>query len=348
MSTMLDHANPVHQFLLSPSSYPEETSEVELKETHISWVYLTDRYVYKQKKPVRFEFLDFSTPEQRKRYCEQEFMLNRRLSPEVYLGVIPVSCDAAGNYHLNQGTNTVEWLVKMKRLDDANTLEHLILNEGLTATHIQHLSRRLTTFYSGQAPAMVRSSEFLRRLNQHAFANRNDLLISLTDAENAIHFATNAQLRCLSMESDYFVQRVADGRVVDGHGDLRPEHIYFHRSKPLIIDCIEFNAEYRTNDVVDELAFLTMECDRLGSKDVGESLLEAYLKEGTDDPKPFLSTFYKCYRACVRAKVSAHCGRLRLPAEARRSRLSRAGLTWGWRNDTPRHSDRKSSLWLAA
>ena len=116
---------------------------------------------------------------------------------------------------------------------------------------------------------------------------------------------SNSQLRCLRLESDYFIQRVADGRVVDGHGDLRPDHIYFQRGKPAIIDCIEFNPEYRTNDVVDELAFLTMECDRLGNHDVGESIMNAYLEASNDTPAPFLSSFYRSYRACVRAKVAA-------------------------------------------
>lgn len=298
------HAIQVHEFLLSPSAYPEKPKQVELKETHISWVYLTDRYVYKQKKPVHFEFLNFSTLERRKQLCEQEVELNRRFSPEVYIDVVPVSV-TTGGYQLKRGANVVEWLVRMKKLDESKTLENLIHSDQLTSAHIKSLSTRLTDFYSAQAPAMLRSHDFLQSLRKHILANRNDLLIGLPELEATIHFVTNAQLRCLSLEADYFVQRVADGRVVDGHGDLRPEHVYFRRGQPAIIDCIEFSTEYRTNDVIDELSFLGMECDRLGNHEVGEAIMSDYFAASVDDPKPFLAAFYKCYRACVRAKVAA-------------------------------------------
>lgn len=305
MVTLLDHSNRIHEYLLAPSAYPDKPTQIEVKETHISWVYLTDRHAYKQKKPVAFEFLDFSTLDRRKHFCEQEVMLNRRFSPEVYLGVVPVSCDSTGEYRLAPGKDVVEWLVKMRRLDETSTLENLIVSNQLTEQRVEQLSKCLTGFYSTQAPAMAVSDEFLARLRHHVLANCNDLMISLTGAEDSIQFSTNAQLRYLTLESDYFVQRVADGRVVDGHGDLRPDHIYFQWARPLIIDCIEFNSEYRINDVVDELAFLSMECDRLGNHEVGRALLASYLRSGNDDPRPALSTFYKSYRACVRSKVAA-------------------------------------------
>lgn len=299
-----NHVPQVHEFLMSPAAYPEKPAQVELKETHISWVYLTDRYVYKQKKPVRFEFLDFSTLELRRQYCEQEFVLNQRFSPEVYLGVVPVSVKN-GTYQLKKGDIVVEWLVRMKRLDESKTLENLIRSEQLTGVQVQRLSNRLTDFYACQAPAVLRSCEFVQSLQRHILANRNDLLIALPELEATIHYATNAQLRCLVLECDQFLQRVVDGRVVDGHGDLRPEHVYFQRGQPAIIDCIEFNPEYRTNDVVDELSFLAMECERLGNYEVGEAIIANYLAASVDDPKSFLVLFYKCYRACVRAKVAA-------------------------------------------
>ncbi len=305
MTTCVELANRVHEFLLSPKAYPEKPQRVELRETHISWVYLTERYVYKQKKPVTFEFLDFSTREKRQYYCDQEVKLNRRLSPEVYLGVVPVSTDPHGNLQLKPGDEVVEPLVKMVRLDESSTLEATIRNDTLTALQIQRLSNMVTRFYTAQAPAMLRSSQFIDGIQQHIIANGNDLLTTLPQANYAIRRISNSQLRCLRLESDYFIQRVADGRVVDGHGDLRPDHIYFQRGKPAIIDCIEFNPEYRTNDVVDELAFLTMECDRLGNHDVGESIMNAYLEASNDTPAPFLSSFYRSYRACVRAKVAA-------------------------------------------
>ena len=305
MTAAVEQSRQVHDFLLSPHAYPESTKHVEVKETHISWIYLTDRHVYKQKKPVTFEFLDFSTLQKRKHFCEQEVELNRRMSPDVYLGVVPVSRQNDDHYQLKSGDNIVEWLVKMTRLDDACTLESYIQTETLTSEQVQRLSRHLTSFYSAQAPVMLRSGDFLQNLHRHVMANRNDLLISLPKSEALVRYLTNAQLRCTALASECFVQRVADGRVVDGHGDLRPEHVYFRRGKPVVIDCIEFNAEYRQNDVIDDLAFLAMECDRLGNQLVGESILTTYQANSSDDCPNFLTAFYKCYRACVRAKVAA-------------------------------------------
>ena len=303
MTASQGNDDAIHEFLLSPEAYAERPKRVDMKETHISWVYLTDRYVYKRKKPVKFEFLDFSTLPRRKSYCEREVELNRRFSPDVYLGTVPVSSTKNG-FQLKPGNNQVEWLVKMRRLDESKTLESLIQNEQLTPLLIEQLSKPLTGFYASAAPAMLRSEAFLRSLKHHILANQEDIVGRLSDSEATIQFVTNAQLRSLSLESDYFMQRVADGRVVDGHGDLRPEHIYFRRGQPAIIDCVEFSAEYRTNDVIDELSFLAMECDRLGNQEIGRAILEEYLSTCNDDIKPFLVAFYKCYRACVRAKVA--------------------------------------------
>ena len=317
MASDVEQSRRVHEFLLSPHAW-QNSSRVELKETHISWVYLTDRFVYKQKKPVKFEFLDFSTLEQRRHYCEQEIELNRRFSPEVYRGLVSVSVNKDGDYRLGAtqgGGQVVEWLVKMVRLDETATLDSLVRSNSLSQSQLARLSQWLTEFYSTQAPAMLRSDDFQRTLRHHIQANRRDLLSCLPGSEPRVQFVTHAQLRCMFLESEYFSQRVADGRVVQGHGDLRPEHIYYHRGKPAVIDCIEFSEEYRTNDVVDELAFLSMECDRLGNRNVGRVLLSAYLAAGTDDARPFLTHFYKCYRACVRAKVTALRLAQRSPAD---------------------------------
>lgn len=318
MNDTVELANSIHQFLLSPAAYPDHPQRVELKETHISWIYLTDRYAYKQKKPVKFEFLDFSTLSQREHYCHQEVTLNKRFSPDVYLGVTPVSRERTGKYRLQPGGEIVEWLVRMVRLDDGTTLENMIHDDRLLPTHVDQLSHTLTNFYAAQAPVMIRSNSFLQQLQHHVDANRNDLLNLLPEHEHMIRFATNAQQRCLALNQNHFLQRVADGRVVDGHGDLRPEHIYFRRSGPCIMDCIEFNPEYRTNDVIDELAFLAMECDRLGRDEIGRAVIDDYLATSSDEPQAFLQTFYRCYRACVRAKVAA------LRADQTHSRASQA------------------------
>lgn len=297
----------VRDFLLTRDAYPNQPKSVELKETHISWVYLTDRYVYKQKKPVKFEFLDFSTVTRRKNYCEREVVLNRRFSNRVYLGIVPVCMDSNGELSLNGSGTPVEWLVHMKRLDDSTTLESRLRDRTLQKSELDSLAQYLVRMYAALAPAMQRSETHVEELKRHVESNCRDLLnLNLTsDDELAIRYATDAQLRCLSIHYENFLRRVADGRVVDGHGDLRPEHIYLQRNQPLIIDCLEFNAAYRTNDVVDELAFLAMECERWGEFPFTETLFSSYRDIASDRFPEFLPDFYKCYRACVRAKVAA-------------------------------------------
>ena len=303
--TIADHPHRVHEFLLSAAAHPANSSPVAVKETHISWVYITDRYVYKQKKPVRFDFLDFSTLAQRKHFCEQEVELNRRFSPGVYLGAVPVTQSADGTFQIRKGHKPVEWLVKMKRLDDRLTLENLIRRNQLKASQVSLMSQHLAKMYCDQAPEILRSSDFLSRLLHHVQANASDLLKCVPNFERLVRFSANAQSGYLNEAEVVFNRRVADGRIVDGHGDLRPEHIYLQNGQPRIIDCIEFNTEYRVNDVVDELAFLAMECERLGAPQVGTDVISAYLSRSADHPPTLLLQFYKCYRACVRAKIAA-------------------------------------------
>lgn len=305
LAAPLDLSSKVHEFLSRADSYSDRPSRVEVKETHISWVYLTDRFAYKQKKPVAFEFLDFSELSQRKFYCDQELKLNRRFSPNVYLRTVPVWVDATGKPSLKRGHEIVEWLVKMVRLDESMTLQSLLEQRRMTPQRIAALSKRLVEIYAEQAPAIMRSDDYLLNLRAHVLANAADLLLAFPRQEAFIQYITNTQLQALTLYSEDFRHRVADGRVVDGHGDLRPEHIYFQRDQPQLIDCVEFSSEYRTNDVVDEVSFLAMECDRLGRPSVGEAILNDYFASTTDRCLASMIAFFKCYRACVRAKVAA-------------------------------------------
>ncbi len=303
----------ISEFLSQPSAYPGRP-RVEVRETHISLVFLAGSEAYKLKKPVKFDFLDFSSPALRKQACDAEVRLNRRLSPSVYLGVIPICRDADGNLQLGkdeaaaESTHPVDWLVKMRRLEDDRTFGHLLANladADAKSTTIRKVASHLARFYADQAPATVRPGLFRRRLLEHVESNESQLLSLTSDDEdrNQIFVIHNAQRRFLATHRELFDARVLDGRIVDGHGDLRPDHIYAYRH-PLVIDCIEFNSEYRTNDIIDELAFLAMTCDRIGETSVGPALFAAYEAASHDKPDAQLIDFYKSYRACVRAKVA--------------------------------------------
>lgn len=310
-------------WLGQPAHYPELPGEVHLVETHISWVFLTDRHAYKLKKPVRFDFLDFSTPERRRQACEEEVRLNRRLAGNVYLGVVALVRDRHGALHLGGEGEPLDWLVKMRRLPADRSLDQMILGGSLQPADVERVAAMLARFYQQASPVMLRAEDYLAAIVRHAEANRQELLAPAHGlADEAVRRSYAAQLRYLRLRRGVLEDRVCDGRIVDGHGDLRPEHIYL-APEPLAIDCIEFNREFRLIDVADELAFLAMECEALGAAWVGDALLAAYRRASGDAPADDLIAFYKCYRACVRAKVAAiRCEQL--TAEALRSSREQA------------------------
>ncbi|MGE5722278.1 MAG: hypothetical protein ACM3YM_07430 [Sphingomonadales bacterium] len=291
-------------FLERPDAYPEATSRVDAVETHMSWVFLTDAHAYKLKKPVRYPYLDFSTPEARQRDCEQEVRLNRRLAPEVYLGVLPLVCDAAGRLRLGGEGETADWLVQMRRLPADRMLGHLLQGGTVTQAEITRLARRLARFYAESpvediAPEAYRQTlagrieDNLRELVSPEFGLDPDL------PERIARF----QLGFLLDHADRFDRRVREGHLVEGHGDLRPEHVCL-LEEPVVIDCLEFNREYRILDPVDELGYLALECERLQAPYVGRWLLDGYGEASGDVPPEALLHFYQSCRATLRAKLA--------------------------------------------
>jgi len=293
------------QLLSEPHTYAERPRHVRCVETHISWVFLTDRHAYKLKKPVKFDFLDFSTPTLRHEACEHEVRLNRRLAADIYLGVVPITVSRTGGLQLNGKGTPVDWVVKMRRLPADRALDRLISSRQLNEAEVHQLAHKLADFYFQLPPVSVRTEEYCKHILQHVQANRDELLQPehgfLAPIVKRVHAA---QLRVRRLMPELFETRACDGRVVEGHGDLRPEHIYLTRT-PTIIDCIEFNTDFRQLDVLDELSFLAVECAYLEASWVGGRVLEQYCETTGDEPSPELLSFYMGYRACVRAKVHA-------------------------------------------
>jgi aminoglycoside phosphotransferase family enzyme/predicted kinase len=288
--------------LRNPAAYTDRASRVECIETHISWIFLTDRFAYKLKKPVRFDFLDFTTPELRRKACDDEVRLNRRLAPKVYLGVLPV-VKRNGRYSISGAGPAVDWVVKMRRLPAERALDRLIQSGGVEPGGVEQIAELLSTFFTQLAPLTIRPHEFRSKLEDHLRQNRSDLLAPANGIDQAaVRRIHEAQLLMLRLLPELFDQRVLDGRIVEGHGDLRPEHIYLNTS-PTVIDCVEFNPEFRQLDVLDELCFLSMECEHLNAGWIGKEILKQYQIDSGDRCPARLAAFYKCYRACVRAKV---------------------------------------------
>jgi hypothetical protein len=250
--------------------------------------------------------------------------LNRRLAPGVYLGVVPVVVTAGGQLGLEQRGTPVDWVVKMRRLPAGNALDVLIREGNVSPAAIEQLAKTLSDFYNSVPPVTMTVEDYRRRIERHVIANRDELAAGVHHLdESAIRRVHSAQLRVLKIAPYLLDERVRNGRIIEGHGDLRPEHIYFNRT-PLIIDCIEFNQEFRTIDVVDELAFLAMECDFLGADGITAPIFERYFEQSGDSPARQLIDFYQIYRACVRAKVSALRAE-QLAGEARERLLASAG-----------------------
>ena len=297
------------RLLADPAAYAERPRRVELVETHISCVFLTDRRAYKLKKPVRYEFLDFTTADRRRHACQEEVRLNRRLAPHVYRRVAPVTIDDHGRLALDGRGRSVDWVVEMCRLPADAMLDHLIRAGRLTDEGIQQLAVVLTAFYQQAPPLTLRPGQYRCGIESHVLANLDELLSPDHQLPAiAVRRVHAGQMRLLKLAPEALDQRVCDGRIVDGHGDLRPEHVCL-LSPPVVYDCIEFDPLLRQIDVADELSFFAMECDRLHAHDVGRQVIAEYCRASHDDPPAPLMDFYKCYRACVRAKVAALRGR---------------------------------------
>jgi len=304
MHATSDHGAIV-RWLATPEAYPHRPERVEHIETHISDVFIAGELVYKLKKPVKYDFLDFATIEARERACREELRLNRRLAADTYLRVLPITRRPDGGYELDGKGETVDWLVEMRRLPAELMLDALYKRCELRPGHIERMAMRLAEFYRSLPPLPLTPEEYRKRCLAHVRGNQRELLaVKHHLPRGVVERVHGFQFQLLNAYPELFEQRVTAGRIVDGHGDLRPEHICL--SDPIrIFDCIEFSADFRRIDVADELAFLAAECDFLGAEWIGPLLIAAYQEQSGDRPPPVLLDFYKCYRACVRAKIAA-------------------------------------------
>ena len=291
-------------FLKRPESYPDRPARVETVETHMSWVFLTERFAYKLKKPVRYEFLDFSTLDARHWDCREELRLNRRLAPEVYLDVVALTIEPSGDLRLEGQGQVVDWLVKMRRLPAERMLDRAIGDGRATESDITRVARKLAGFYKTCPPVPISPSGYRERLQAEVDDNLGELVLPDYGLPAATaRRAATALLDLLGSEPELFVERVRAGRIIEAHGDLRAEHICLGRT-PVIIDCLEFNRDFRTLDPADELAFLALDCERLGAPWVRDLLLDGYRRTAGDRPDPRLVWFYTSHRACLRAKIA--------------------------------------------
>ncbi|MGI9228034.1 MAG: hypothetical protein ACR2PU_04500 [Gammaproteobacteria bacterium] len=291
-------------FLKFPQTYIEKPNKVEVIETHMSWVFLTQDFVYKLKKPVRSDSLDYSTVLKRKKNCHTEILLNKRLAPDIYLGITPITVDKIGKLTLEGKGKVVDWLVKMRRLPRQYMLDYAIQNQTVKNIDIINFTKVLSKFYIETNQIRMTSADYCSRFEKGILKNCEEISSPQYQlSKNLINSISTNQLDFLMKNNECLAQRAIDNKIVDAHGDLRPEHICLLK-EPVIIDCLEFSRELRILDPVDELSFLALECERLGSSFVGKRVLEIYSNTTNDFPPVKLIHFYKSYRACVRAKLA--------------------------------------------
>lgn len=273
-------------------------------ETHMAWVFLTHRHAYKMKKPVRLDRIDFRSLERRRRVCLDEVRLNRRLAGDVYIGVVPLAIGPGGCLALDGGGVPVEWLVKMRRLPESRMLDSMLAAGVARADDLRSVGRRLGRFFAGARRCRLSGMAWRTCLQGRIDANRRDLRgwSAVIDAGLADRVA-GSQRRFLRTHAGLFDERVAAGHVIDGHGDLRPEHICLLR-EPVIIDCIEFSTDLRRCDSASDLAFLALELERAGAVDLEAPLLDGVASGETAPIAPALHRFYKSLHASTRARLA--------------------------------------------
>lgn len=295
------------RFLQSASSYGDTGSALTCIETHMSWVFLLDKLVFKLKKPVRFPFLDFTTLESREFYCHEEVRLNARLAPGVYLGVVALLWHEGAFSLVPQGRlpacGTVQdWLVVMRRLPLPHMLDQRIARQQVGAPDLEALIGVLGHFYREAPTAPVSAHDYLARFSRELALDRAVLLrpeFQLREAAKAIDGLGQALVLCASA----LRERVLCDWVRDGHGDLRPEHVCLLQP-PVVIDCLEFNPQLRQLDPFDEIAYLALECRMAGASWMGPVLVSGLARALGDAPPAALLSLYTARRALLRARLA--------------------------------------------
>jgi len=292
--------------LLNPEIYPDHPKTIKFIETHISLLFLTGNHVYKVKKPVDFGFLDFTTLEKRIFFCEQEVMLNRRLSPDIYLGVVKIIYDQ-DRILLEGNGEVVEYAVKMKQIPEELLMDKLLEKNKVTSKMMEAISEKLVRFYStAETSDYIKTFAKPGRVKQDTDENfeQTEKYIGLTIPRDVYEEVKNRTNDFFKAREEIFLRRIAADRIRDCHGDLRLEHIFWG-DEISIFDCIEFNERFRYTDVAADIAFLAMDIDYHEREDLNRPLINTYIEKSGDRELLEVLDFYKCYRAYVRGKVES-------------------------------------------
>ncbi len=287
--------------MTDPESYPHTTGAIELKETHISWVFLTGHFAYKVKKPVAFGgILDYSTLANRKAMCDKELVVNRKLNPEMYLDVVDIVKGEDGKLHVGYGAGElVEHAVKMKQMNQRYLLSEIIKRGELTEPTVKRIAAFMVDFFENSripADMVTRYAETLKKHAKATFDTLDGLGKSYENARKKFD-------EFLKNNRTLFLERTANGFVRDLHGDAHSRNFFVDNAKISLFDAIEFNDEFRVQDIAYEIAALTMDLEFNGLDKLSKLYINEYVKTSNDKDAGKLLPIYMFYWALVRGEV---------------------------------------------
>ncbi len=299
--------------LMRPDAYPDKPGDLELIQTHISWVFITDRFVYKVKKPVNFGFLDFSTLEKREFYCRREIELNSRLAPDIYIGVCPI-IEHDGTLRISDSMascekeSVVEYCVKMKRIPDGVLMRSMFNSGTMGSKDIRGIAQTIAEFHrTAKGSAEIDrfgTMEAVKFNTDENFAQTREF-VGRSVSKYQYDLIKNWTDEFYKKREKIFDKRIRTNKIRDCHGDLHMEHVCL--TDPVsIIDCIEFNDRFRYSDTASDIAFLIMDLEYNQGGDLAAELYRGYLEHSNEkniELFDLLLNFYKVYRSYVRGKV---------------------------------------------
>lgn len=297
--------NPQVTIILEQGLFPGVHHPCTLVETHISWVILSPDFAFKIKKPVHLHFLDFSTLAKRHYYCLQELELNKRLSPDLYLAVLPISNGPQGPQIAGTEGEIIDYAVQMHRMPQNLQMDVCLQNQEIKSQHVSKLAQQLAGFHQKHRFLPTSSATMLADFND--LFELNDCFLTIAGKNEWMEFQRMPTHIAKILETHQPRLKERFRRFfVDGHGDLHTRNIFLS-DPPLVFDCIEFNPHLRQIDVLSELAFLCMDLDFHQRPDLSRLFLAEYLRYW--DPMPLeedkqIMLFYKAYRANIRLKVN--------------------------------------------
>ncbi|MEO0085764.1 MAG: AAA family ATPase [candidate division WOR-3 bacterium] len=293
--------------MLRPRLYGFGVKRVRMLQTHTSWVFLTGDYAYKVKKPVNFGFLDYTTLLARQFFCHEEFRLNQRLSPDIYVSVEPI-CDVRGQLRLGGRGQPIDYCLKMKQLPQSALMTEQLRQGRVTFEHIDAIAQTISRFHAqaerGRQVAQYGSSEVIRLNWDENFAQTVEFRGKTITRPGFVEIKRRVE-RFIADNRNLFRRRREAGFVRRCHGDLHSKNIFIVGERVFIFDCIEFNPRFSCSDVAAEVAFMVMDLEFHGRKDLASFFVERYLVFTGDEEMLKLLDFYKCYRAYVRGKVTS-------------------------------------------